>query len=174
MSAINVLMAGWVLCFVFKWFLAAEIVLICTFILAASCYATLFYFPATKRRPIEFLFAHVPIRMLVVILFQLDLLQSALLAFGFFRPAHGQGGHWEKEHSLHNWIVFGIILAVAIIQSIIVFAQKDVVWCAASVYLAVALALQPDGKSPQIFIAVILSAVAVCVALVSSIGEYWP
>lgn len=182
-------MAAWVLCFVFKWFLASEIILLVVFVLALSCYATLFYYPATKHRPIEFLFAHVPIRMLVVILLQVDIWQNGLLALGYERPSDAGGKpHWEREHSFHNvrtlvqasevtltllalqWIMFGIILGVAVIQSIVVFAQKDVVWCAASTYLAVALALQPEGKSPQIFIAIVLSAVAVCCALVSSIG----
>lgn len=60
-------MAAWTLCFVFgpkgqAWFIAAQIILLLVFVIALSMWATLFYHPATHRKPIEFAFAHVPIR----------------------------------------------------------------------------------------------------------------
>ncbi|ORY43255.1 hypothetical protein BCR35DRAFT_297473 [Leucosporidium creatinivorum] len=175
LAAVNILMAVWTLCFVFgpkgqAWFIAAEIILLLVFVLALSMWATLFYYPSTHRRPIEFAFAHVPIRMLLIILLEVDIWQGGLLALGYYRHPTGDKPHWEAKHSMHSWIIFGIVLGVALLQAVQVFYQRDVVWAACSILLYVALCLNSEGKSPPVFIALVLSACLIFVSLVSSIG----
>ncbi|KAK4048900.1 hypothetical protein OIV83_004456 [Microbotryomycetes sp. JL201] len=170
LSFVNLLMAGWILCWCFEWFIAAEIVLLVTFVVVLSIWATLFYFPATVHRPLDFLFTHVPIRMWLVILWQLDLWQGGLLALHYSRNLNDSKPHWEQQHSLHGWIVFGVIVAVSLLSSVIVFLQRDLVWALAAIYVNVANAIQPDGKSPQIFIALVLSCCAIGISYISAIG----
>ncbi|KAM0787221.1 hypothetical protein ACM66B_006459 [Microbotryomycetes sp. NB124-2] len=166
----NLLMAGWILCFVFEWFIAAQIVLLCTFVVVLSIWATLFYYPATIHRPLDLLFTHVPIRMWLVILWQLDIWQGGLLALHYSRNLNDSKPHWEYQHSMHGWIVFGVIIAVSLLSSVIVFLQRDIVWALAAIYVNVANAIQPDGKSPQIFVALVLSCCAIGIAYISAIG----
>lgn len=96
---------------------------------------------------------------------------------------------------MHSWILFGIVLGIvrrlcllcsllcpridkwppsrsqAFINAAVVFVYTDAVWATASIYLYVALAIQSEGKPPQVFIACILAGALVLVALLSSIGE---
>lgn len=88
----------------------------------------------------------------------------------YYRQAGGEHKpHWEAKHSFHSWILFGIIIGVALLQAIQVFFQTDVVWAAASIIIYVSLAMNSEGKSPPVFIAIILSACLMFVSLVSSI-----
>jgi hypothetical protein len=64
-----------------------------------------------------------------------------------------------------------MVLGVALLQAVQVFYQRDVVWAACSILLYVALCLNSEGKSPPVFIALVLSACLIFVSLVSSIGE---
>lgn len=76
----NAQMAAWILAFVLKFFLAAEIILLVVLLLALSMWGTLFYHPSSVKKPIEYIFTHTPIRMLVVVLLQVDIWQNGLLA----------------------------------------------------------------------------------------------
>ncbi|KAK4053344.1 hypothetical protein OIO90_003956 [Microbotryomycetes sp. JL221] len=170
LSFVNLLMAGWILCWTFEWFIAAQIILLVTFVVVLSMWATLFYYPATIHRPLDFLFTHVPIRMFLVILWQLDVWQGGLLALHYSRTLTDSKPHWEQQHSLHGWIVFGVIIAVSLLSSVVVFLQRDLVWAVAAIYVNVANAVQPEGKPPQIFIALVLSCCAIGIAYISAIG----
>lgn len=97
--------------------------------------------------------------------------RSPLSSHRYYRHPLGDKPHWEAKHSLHSWIIFGIVLGVALLQAVQVFFQRDVVWAACSILLYVALCLNSEGKSPPVFIALVLSACLIFVSLVSSIGE---
>lgn len=56
------------------------------------------------------------LRMLVCVLFSVDIWHQGLLALSWYRylgdePNH-RTGRWEGDHTAHSWIAFGVILGV--------------------------------------------------------------
>ncbi|SCV67283.1 BQ2448_5929 [Microbotryum intermedium] len=172
LAFVNVLMSAWIGCFVLRFFLAAQIVLLVVLVLVISIWATLLRFPPVASRPFDFAFVHMPIRMFLAILLQVDVWQGGLLALGYYRHT-AKSGHspsWEAEHSTHGWIMFAIIIVVALINAAEVFYLRDFVFAASCIYLVVAETIQSEGKSAQIWIALVLAAVMVGVSFLSSVG----
>ncbi|SGY97498.1 BQ5605_C035g11408 [Microbotryum silenes-dioicae] len=172
LAFVNLLMSAWIGCFVLRFFLVAQIILLVVLIMVISIWATLLRFPPVASRPFYFVFIHMPIRMLLAILLQVDVWQGGLLALRYYRhPA--KSGHrpsWEAAHSTHGWIMFAIIIVVALINAAEVFYLRDFVFAASCNYLVVAETIQSEGKSAQIWIALVLAAVMVGVSLLSSVG----
>lgn len=151
LSLVNLLMAGWILAFVLKAFVIAQVLLILVILLVGSMWATLLWYPASLRRPLDFTFIHMPIRMFGAILLQVDFWQGGLLALRYYRHPDGtKHPGWESQHSAHSWIMFALIILVALINATEVFVLTDWVWATSCVYLIVALLLESEGKPPQV------------------------
>lgn len=54
-------MAAWCACFVARWFLAAQIILLIVAVGVVSIWLTLLKYPAVISRPFDYLFTQVPI-----------------------------------------------------------------------------------------------------------------
>ncbi|KAI5477359.1 hypothetical protein MNV49_006501 [Pseudohyphozyma bogoriensis] len=174
LGLINIVMALWVLFWTLKLFLAAEIALFVAILLAFTIHLTLLRHPPTSARPIDTVLVHVPARMILSILLNVDVWQNGLLALGWYHyigedPNVGHG-KWESEHGKHNWIAFGVVLGLALLNGAYVFATTDIPYAASTIYLSVALSSKSKSKPPQVFITIILGAALVFVALISSIG----
>ncbi|SCZ96143.1 BZ3500_MvSof-1268-A1-R1_Chr8-1g10033 [Microbotryum saponariae] len=172
LAFVNLLMSAWIGCFVLRFFLVAQIILLVVLIMVFSMWATLLRFPPVASRPFDFTFIHMPIRMFLAILLQVDVWQGGLLALRYYRHPAKSGHHpsWEAAHSTHGWIMFAIIIVVALINAAEVFYLRDFVFAASCIYLVVAETIQSEGKSAQIWIALVLAAVMVGVSLLSSVG----
>ena len=104
-----------------KIFLASEIALLVEFIVLASIWATLLGYPPSKHRPLDNVFIHAPMTLLLVILWNVDIWQNGLLALNWYdvpRPFRSHAltvqrfkyigsdagvghGKWEPEHQNH-------------------------------------------------------------------------
>jgi hypothetical protein len=76
----NVSMALWVLFWQLRLFLASEICLLVAAVLMLSVWAHLILYPASKSRPLDLIFIHAPMRMLVVLLMVVAVWCAAVLA----------------------------------------------------------------------------------------------
>ncbi|KAL8281341.1 hypothetical protein RQP46_006375 [Phenoliferia psychrophenolica] len=173
------LMAAWTLFWTIQSFVVAEILLLVNLVVVISLYTTLLiYRPSSPSgataTTLDYVFLQAPVRMLLVVLFSVDIWHQGLLAIGWYRyvgsstsPHHP--GKWEGDHAVHSWIAFGVIAGVAIINATNTFLTTDVVWGLSSIYISLALAANAKGKPPQIFVTLLLGAALVAVALASSI-----
>ncbi|KAM0755650.1 hypothetical protein T439DRAFT_295646 [Meredithblackwellia eburnea MCA 4105] len=170
-----VLMSFWTLFFSLRLFVVAEIILLLNLVNLVSMWGTLLlYQPAEGARYIDWLLLHVPIRMLLCVLFTTDIWHQGLLALHWYRylgtdPNVGSG-HWEPSHPVHSWIAFGVVFGVGLVNAGVVFAFADIAWAASVIFLNIAMVLKTDGKPPQVYVTLILTAALVLVALASSIG----
>lgn len=71
LALILLIMAGWVLCWALRAFVASEILLLINLVLALSMWGMLLRFPPAPR-PFDYLFIGAPVRMLLAVLLHLD------------------------------------------------------------------------------------------------------
>ncbi|KAK4697953.1 hypothetical protein P7C70_g8125, partial [Phenoliferia sp. Uapishka_3] len=180
-------MSLWTLTWSLRQFLAGEIILLLNLALVTSIYGTLLLYrpdpldTSTTSSTMDYVFVQVPVRMLLVVLFTVDIWHQGLLALGWYKyqgplplPEGTHQGKWEGDHAVHAWITFGVILGVALINAGITFAFTDITWGLSSIYILLALAFNPTSKPPQVYITLILSAALIFVAMASSIAQIAP
>lgn len=133
-----------------RFFLVAEILLLCAAFVMLTVWATLLRYPARLSSPASWLFVHVPVRMFLLFLINLAIWQNGLIALRWFKyngtDPHQKPGKWEREHETHAWIAFGVITGLGLIDSFIVFLGKDLAWAAATIFLFVSILVK--GEKP--------------------------
>ncbi|GAA95353.1 uncharacterized protein L969DRAFT_58006 [Mixia osmundae IAM 14324] len=168
----NFVFALWAVFWTLRIFLASEICLLVCGVLLLSIWLTLLRWNTTiSKRPLDYILINMPVVMFLLVLWNVDIWQNGLLAFHWFKyvgsdPNEGPG-KWEKERGKHAWIIFGIVTAVGLINSFIVFIGRDLVWALASIYLYIALLLK-EPKPPQVVISLILVSALQLIAFVAS------
>ena len=75
-----------------------------------SIHVTLLYYPATLARPIDALFIHAPMTMLLAVLFELDWLHNGFVAVNWVIKNEEQWGRY-------TWPAVGLVAAVNVITA---------------------------------------------------------
>jgi hypothetical protein len=131
-----------------RFFLVAEILLLCAAFVMLTVWMTLLRYPARLSSPASWLFVHVPVRMFLLFLINLAIWQNGLIALGWFKyngsDPDQKPGRWEKEHETHAWIAFGVITGLGLIDSFIVFLGKDLAWAGATIFLFISILLHSE------------------------------
>lgn len=116
-----------------------------------------FAYPADKRHPLDWIFIHVPIKMFLVSMLQVDLWQQLFLALEW------DLSHGPKALEQSLWPSFYLITGIGAFSALWIFTFSDLTWAASGVVLNLALLVHPrlssHGKSraPIITAAIILS-----------------
>jgi len=167
----NILQGLWSIFWIMRFFLVAEILLLCAAFVMLTVWMTLLRYPARLSSPASWLFVHVPVRMFLLFLINLAIWQNGLIALGWFKyngsDPDQKPGRWEKEHETHAWIAFGVITGLGLIDSFIVFLGKDLAWAGATIFLFISILLHSE-KPVQVVVPLILVASLQVVALIAS------
>ncbi|EGG05622.1 uncharacterized protein MELLADRAFT_116780 [Melampsora larici-populina 98AG31] len=124
---------------------AAALLIIIFGLLLSIHFSLLRNFPTSAlKRPFSFLFVHLPLRLFLLVLWQVDILQTVLIALGWYkiRP----DGEWEAHHRAHVWIVFGLIIAIGVINSLVTLLMEDVIWTIGSIWLTAGVIRGGGGR----------------------------
>jgi len=139
----NWLMAGWAACFTLQFFLGAEILILLNVLNVLSIAITLIPYPPTLSRPIDALFIHAPITLLLAILFLLDWLSCGFIALGWIIEEKGKMGKW-------TWQAVGGVAGVNFVAAIWEMVQRSYLMAGASIYLLLTLLLSSPRTTPTL------------------------
>lgn len=188
----------WPIFFALRLFPVCFVLLALSFLLLLSIFITLLPHPPSRRRPLDYIFVHAPMRLFLLILWNVDLWQMGAQSLRWYKyvgndpDASDRPGRWEKHHDQHAWVcglhfpsvrfsltetvsfsqvLFGIILGVGLIDAFVTFVSKDVLWALATIYLFISVLVGPstDG-GPRIVVPLILVSVLQVVAIASAFG----
>ncbi|KAH8918241.1 hypothetical protein BT69DRAFT_1338332 [Atractiella rhizophila] len=83
------------------------------------------------------------------------------------RPKHSLPPHDDTKR---EWITFGVLCAIGLIDCGVVFWKRDVVWTLGTIYLFITIILGPSDTPLTIFIPLIMFSVLLVVTLIASFG----
>ncbi|CEH15054.1 hypothetical protein CBOM_02854 [Ceraceosorus bombacis] len=165
----NFLLAVWSITWVVAspaCFVAGEVLLaIIALILLITAAILEFIYPPSAKHPLDWIFVHVPIKMLLISMLQVDVAQQLFMALEW-DVSHGNKA---LQHSV--WPTFATILSVGAFSALWIFAFQDLTWAACGIVLNLALLAYkiPDHDRPaEIVAATIASIVLQGVALFGS------
>ncbi|CAD6905280.1 unnamed protein product [Tilletia controversa] len=158
-------------------FIAGEAVLAFNAVLLIVTVGILtFKFGPNFKHPLDWLFVHVPVKMLLVVILQVDLWQQLGIILGWdLRTDHVHGSNGGKG----LWPAFGLITGVGgVLPSLWIFGTADITYALAGIYLHLAILFRGSDnghpnlthRRPEIIAAVILAMVMQAVALFSGIA----
>ncbi|RSH83643.1 hypothetical protein EHS25_005547 [Saitozyma podzolica] len=107
----NWIQAAWAACFTLQFFIGAEIILLLNVINLISIHATLRFYPLTLKRPMDALFIHAPMVLLLATLFELEWLHNGFIALGWVIKDEYRWGKW-------TWQAVGSVGAVNVVVAI--------------------------------------------------------
>ncbi|EPQ28446.1 uncharacterized protein PFL1_04272 [Pseudozyma flocculosa PF-1] len=128
----------------------------------------------SKRHPLDWLFIHVPIKMLLVITLQYDLWQQLFMALQW----DAGSGHGDQLLQMGLWPAFGIIAGMGVFSALWIFSTADVTWTVAGIYLNIGLLwskqfpiAHPDHPRPAALTAATILAISLqVVAFIASVA----
>lgn len=119
----------------------------------------------TWKRPIEWLFIHLPLRLFLAIMLQIDFWQQGYIALGLAEGPHGL----DKT----TWPTFIIIISTGVVTALWSFATTDLALGGGSIFLQLSLLFNgklSERRGPEIFAAHILAISLIGTALVASLA----
>ncbi|PWN52888.1 hypothetical protein IE53DRAFT_384637 [Violaceomyces palustris] len=168
----NYLMVLWAIFWVLNRTITFELATGCLGVIALlllynSIVLAVWYKPSS-RHPLDWLFIHVPVKMFLVVILQVDLWQQLFMALA-----------WEAPYDLNKglWPAFGITTGLGVLSSLWIFATGDFTWTVAGIYLNAGLLMHKkitvagDVSRPAVHTAAIILSMALqLTALVSSLA----
>ncbi|WVN88955.1 uncharacterized protein L203_104170 [Cryptococcus depauperatus CBS 7841] len=139
----NWLQAIWAVFFTLQFFIGAEIILLLNAINILSIHITLLFYPPTLKHPIDAIFIHTPITMLLAILFQLDWLHSGFISLGWIIKDETK---WGK----YTWQAVGCVAGVNVVSALWAGAKRFYLLTAASIYLLLSLLFSSPRTNPTL------------------------
>ncbi|RSH95706.1 hypothetical protein EHS25_000798 [Saitozyma podzolica] len=139
----NWIQAGWAVCFTLQFFIGAEILLLLNVINVISIHATLRFYPLTLKRPMDALFIHAPMVLLLAILFELDWLHNGFIALGWVIKDEYRWGKW-------TWHAVISVGAVNIVAAIWEGITRQYLMTVASEYLLLSLLFSSPRTNPTL------------------------
>ncbi|KAE8269509.1 hypothetical protein A4X09_0g2828 [Tilletia walkeri] len=140
-----------------------------------------FKFHPNFKHPLDWLFVHVPIKMLLVVFLQIDLWQQLGIILGWDLRTSTTLSHAGSPSSTPGlWPAFGIITGVGgLLPALWIFGTVDITWALAGIFLHLAILFRGSDanghpnlthRRPEIVAAVILAMAMQAVALFSGIA----
>ncbi|EJU01326.1 hypothetical protein DACRYDRAFT_67205 [Dacryopinax primogenitus] len=154
----NWLIAFWSIAFALEFFVTSVILLSLTLLLFLSIFLTLLLHPPHTSRPLDYVFIHVPMRMLVMGTLVQGLPLGVFLAAGWVDNLHAPEGGGNVEWGKYAWPAFGFIIGLNSLALIEVALLKDLPTALSGTWLVLSVGLARPKPTP-VFIAVILFAV---------------
>lgn len=119
----------------------------------------------TWRRPVEWLLVHLPIRLFLAVLLQIDVWQQGFILFGLA----------ESPHDLKQtiWPTFIIVVSTGVAASLWTFATTDLATGGASIFLQLALLFNrklAEHRPTEVFAAHVLSIALIGTGLIASVA----
>ncbi|PWN88049.1 hypothetical protein FA10DRAFT_268269 [Acaromyces ingoldii] len=178
----NLLLAAWAVTWVLNKHVSHLIGLVllslCGLLLLITVLLLQIRYPPSLSRPLDWLFIHVPIKMFLVTIIQLDIPQQTFVALGWDVSEGGKAAFENLHKAL--WPSFAVLCSMGALSAIWIFATMDVTWAAAGIYLHLAL-LYGDSKRgigglgerrpPEITAAIVLAIGLQAVAILGSIVQ---
>jgi len=159
-----------------RWsFLAGEVILaINAFLLIITVGILNFKFHPDIKHPLDWLFVHVPIKLFLVVLLQIDLWQQLGIIVGWDIPS----GPKADSAGPGLWPSFGIITGIGgLLPALWIFGTVDFTWAAAGIFLHFALLFRGGNghpnlshRRPEIIAAVVLAIAMQAVALFAGVA----
>jgi hypothetical protein len=170
----NVLLGLWAITWVLNRhpsYIAGLVILsVIGFLLLITALLLAVKYPPDASRPLDWLFIHVPIKMFLVIVLQLDIPQQLFMALNWTGDHH-------REAIKAIWPSFGIYAGMGALSAIWIFATMDFVWAACGIFLhfAVLYSNHPSihNRKPEIIASIVLAMVLQAVAIVGSVLYNW-
>ncbi|PWN86985.1 hypothetical protein FA10DRAFT_234955 [Acaromyces ingoldii] len=178
----NLLLAAWAITWVLNkpvsHLIGLVLLSLCGLLLLITVLLLQIRYPPSLSRPLDWLFIHVPIKMFLVTIIQLDIPQQTFVALGWDVSEGGKAAFENLHKAL--WPSFAVLCSMGALSAIWIFATMDVTWAAAGIYLHLAL-LYGDSKRgigglgerrpPEITAAIILAIGLQAVAILGSIVQ---
>ncbi|ORY32107.1 hypothetical protein BCR39DRAFT_524185 [Naematelia encephala] len=139
----NWLQAAWAVCWSLQFFIGAEVLILLNVINVLSIHLTLLMYPPTLRRPIDALFIHAPMTMLLAILLELDWMHNGFVALGWDIRE-------EKSREKYTWQAVACIAAVNIVVALWAGFRRIYLLTAASVYILFCLLFSSPRTNPTL------------------------
>ncbi|RXK36731.1 hypothetical protein M231_05966 [Tremella mesenterica] len=139
----NWLMAAWAVCWTLQFFIGAEVVILLNLINLLSIHLTLLYYPVTLKRPLDALFIHAPMTMLLAILFELDWAHNGFVALGWIMKDGQERNKWV-------WWAVGVVAGANVVAAIWEGIRRNYLLTIASEYLLLALLFSSPRVNPTL------------------------
>ncbi|KAK0526843.1 hypothetical protein OC842_005051 [Tilletia horrida] len=159
-------------------FLAGEVILaLMAVVLTATIGILNFKFHPDVKHPLDWLFVHVPLKLFLVVLLQVDLWQQLAIILRWDLNL-GPGSGKTDGAGPGLWQSFGIITGIGgLLPALWIFGTVDFTWAAAGIFLHLAILFRGGNghpnlshRRPEIIAAVILAIAMQAVALFSGIA----
>lgn len=167
----NILIAIWAPLFILNEqleFIVGEVAIgLGTLLLLISTFITgsLRAYRPTWKRPIEWLFIHLPIRLFLAVLLQVDFWQQGIISMNL--------ANHPDDLKRTVWSTFIIIVSNGVASALWSFATTDIALAGGSIFLQLALLFNgkvADRRPPEVFAAHILSISLLSTAFVASVA----
>ncbi|KAK4685929.1 hypothetical protein P7C73_g4206, partial [Tremellales sp. Uapishka_1] len=139
----NWLMAGWAVAWTLQLFVVAEIIILLNVINVLSIHLTLLPYPPTFHRPMDAIFIHAPMTMLLAILFELDWMHNGFIALGWVIRDESKWSTW-------TWPAVAAVAGTNVITALWAGFRRQYILTVASVYLLFALLLSSPRTTPTL------------------------
>jgi len=140
LALVNFLLAGWAVSWIINthvsFIVGTSLLGAITLVLLITAGLLAFWLPADSRHPLDWLFVHVPIKMLLVSMIAVDFGQQLFMALEW----DGGKGH-DLEASV--WPTFYTLMGVGAFNSLWIFTFSDLTWAASGIVLNLALLAHP-------------------------------
>jgi len=139
-AGIRLVLLQWVMAlnfvaFTLEWFIASLVFSSISLFLLIWIHITLYQYPSARTRPLDIVFIHLPLRLLLVFTFLQILPQTLFVALGWLSNHHRW--RWENNDAF-SWHGVAFIVGLNVVGLVEVALWKDIAWTVAGICIQVA------------------------------------
>ncbi|ORX39626.1 hypothetical protein BD324DRAFT_614396 [Kockovaella imperatae] len=139
----NWLLAAWAVSFTLQAFAVAEILILLNVVNLLTIHLTLLKYPPTMKRPLDTIFIHAPMALLLAILFEVDWVHNGFIALNWRI-------HDRSDRDDYTWQAVAFIASVNIVAALWEGIRRQYLMTGASIYLLFTLMFASPRGDPDL------------------------